>query len=58
MLLILMSGAIAPAKALKLVEQDLQAFLFCIDWAQEVGFTESSKLCQKFDECFNVKMAF
>ncbi len=45
-------------RALILVEQDLQAFLFWIEsWAQEVGFTESSKLCQKFDECFSVKMA-
>lgn len=44
------------AKDLILVEQDLQAFLFCIDsWAKEVGFRESSKLCQKFDKCFNVK---
>lgn len=44
------------AKALILVEQDLQAFLFCIDsWAKEVGFRESSKLCQKFDEYFSIK---
>jgi hypothetical protein len=44
------------AKALILVEQDLQAFLFCIDsWAKEVGFAQSSKLSQKFDEYFNIK---
>lgn len=47
------------AKALILVEQDLQAFLPLIEsWAQEVGCTESTKLSQKFDEGFNVKMAF
>lgn len=43
------------AKTLILVERDLQAFLFCIEsWAQEIGFVESSKLSQKFDECFNI----
>lgn len=47
------------AEALIMAEKDLQAFLFCIEsWVQAVRFTESSKLYQKFDECFNVKMAF
>lgn len=47
------------AKALILVEHDLQAFLFCIDsWAREIGFAQSSKLCQKFDKCFNLKQDY
>ena len=47
------------AKSLILVEQDLQAFLFCVDsWAKEMGFAQSSKLCQKFDKCFNLKQDY
>ncbi len=43
-------------KALTVVEQDLQAFLFSIEsWAQEIGFVESGKLFQKFDMCFNIR---
>lgn len=43
-------------KTITLVERDLQAFLFCIEsWAQEVGIAESSKLFQKFDECFSIR---
>lgn len=46
-------------KALRVVERDLQAFLFCIDsWAQEIGFVESGKLFQKFDEYFNVRRRY
>ncbi len=42
-------------QALTLLEQDLQAFLFCIEsWAQEIGFTESNKLSYKFDKCFDI----
>lgn len=42
-------------RMLRSVEQELQAFLFCIEsWTQEVGFAESSKLFQKFDECFSI----
>lgn len=40
---------------LRAVEQELQAFLLSVEsWAQEVGFVESSKLLEKFDECFRI----
>ncbi|MDJ0705407.1 MAG: hypothetical protein QNJ46_19155 [Leptolyngbyaceae cyanobacterium MO_188.B28] len=42
-------------RALMLVEQELQAFLFSIEsWAQNVGFTGSNGLFQKFDDCFKI----
>lgn len=47
------------AKALIIVEQDLQSFLFCIDsWAREIGLAQSSKLCQKLDKCFNLRQDY
>ncbi len=42
-------------EGLRLVERELQGFLFCIpSWAQEVGFEQSNALFQKFDQCFNI----
>ncbi|MDV3349318.1 hypothetical protein QGP82_11495 [Leptothoe sp. LEGE 181152] len=42
-------------RALMLVEQELQAFLFSIkSWAQDIGFTGSNELFQKFDDCFKI----
>jgi hypothetical protein len=41
---------------LRIVEQDLQGFLYCIcSWAQEIGFEQSDALFQKFDQCFNIR---
>jgi hypothetical protein len=41
---------------LRIVEKDLQAFLYCIgSWAQEIGFEQSENLFQKFDQCFDIR---
>ncbi|NEQ68301.1 MAG: hypothetical protein F6K21_22930 [Symploca sp. SIO2D2] len=46
-------------RGLRQVEQELQAFLFCIEsWAQEIEFAESRELLQKVDECFQIGTAF
>ncbi|MEA5595662.1 hypothetical protein [Rivularia sp. UHCC 0363] len=37
------------------VQQDLNAFLArSEEWSLKVGFSSPSKLCAKFDECFNI----
>ncbi|MBD2088937.1 hypothetical protein H6F67_03605 [Microcoleus sp. FACHB-1515] len=43
-------------KALRQVERDLQAFLFCIEsWGQEIGISNATELFKKFDKCFSVR---
>ncbi len=40
---------------LRLVEQDLQAFLWCVEsWAQDLGFDRTPELVQKIDRCFDI----
>jgi hypothetical protein len=42
-------------ESLRLVEQDLQAFLWCVDsWAQDLGFDRAAELVHKIDRCFNI----
>ncbi len=46
-------------QALKLVEQDLQEFLFSIEsWARDISFARAKELFHKFDECFNVRKQY
>ncbi len=46
-------------EALKLVENDLQGFLFSLEsWAQEIGVTNSKELFRKFDDCFSIWHGF
>jgi hypothetical protein len=41
--------------ALRLVERDLQAFLWSVEsWAQAMGFPHSRELRQQLDRCFNI----
>jgi hypothetical protein len=43
-------------KELEKVEQDLQAFLFCLEiWAQNMEIGQSNELAEKFAECFDIQ---
>jgi hypothetical protein len=48
-------STLAYQEALSTVEQELQAFLHCMEtWAQDRGFEQPTRLCQKIGQCFKV----